>query len=305
MVGIDARNKHILDTKYICPVCSLILREPVQLTECGHRLCQTCLSAEQETTIKCRQCQTETSRIEMMFDRGFTNEMKSLSIDCSFCQWTGILNNYQEHLDQFHSNLNCESCDEHFNSVDKFNEHKVFECSKLIVECILKGLGCNERFICAKKKNHYLTEQHQQAIIKLVHQISSQFNDRQMDIDLSRSTTAGACIPPTVQFEEVYEMLNILASDIETLVNDEQRLRNESLQMQVTLTTLKEESSKLKLSVEELNTFLEGVKQNQDILNQDFVSLQEKINDLQYISYDGTLIWKIKNFHEKMSKLKN
>ncbi|CAF1175954.1 unnamed protein product [Rotaria sordida] len=114
-----------------------------------------------------------------------------------------------------------------------------------------------------------------------------------MDIDLPRSTTAEVCIPTTVQFEEVYEMLNILASGIETLVNDEQRLCNESLQMQITLITLKEELSKLKLSVEESNAFLQGVKQNQDILNQDFVSLQEKINDLQYVSYSKTLVWKI------------
>ena len=102
--------------------------------------------------------------MQILPDRGFKNDMKSIPIDCSFCQWTGVLNNYQviyfifelflnllsflvskEHLDQFHSNLNCESCDEHFNSVDKFNQHKIFECSKLIVECILKGFGCNER----------------------------------------------------------------------------------------------------------------------------------------------------------------
>ncbi|CAF3412096.1 unnamed protein product, partial [Rotaria sp. Silwood2] len=62
MVGIDARNKHILDPKYICSVCSLILRDPIQLTECGHRQCQTCLNPEQQTTIKCLQCQTETLR---------------------------------------------------------------------------------------------------------------------------------------------------------------------------------------------------------------------------------------------------
>ncbi|CAF1378698.1 unnamed protein product [Rotaria sordida] len=106
----------MLDRKYICPVCSLILREPVQLTECSDRLCQTCLNAEQE----------------------------------------------------------------------------------------------------------------------------------QMNIDLPRTTTAGACIPATAQFEEVHEMLNIFAGGIEALVNNEQRLSNESFQMQITLTILKEESSKLK-----------------------------------------------------------
>ncbi|CAF3886979.1 unnamed protein product [Rotaria sp. Silwood1] len=269
MVGIDARNKHILDTKYICPACSLILRDPVQLTQCGHRQCQTCLNVEQETTIKCQQCQSETLRIE-------------------------------EHLDQSHSNLKGEYCGEQFNSINKFNEHKLFECQQLTVDCILKDFGCNEPIIRAKMKDHYLTKQHQHAILNVVRQMLSQSNDRQMDIDLPRTTTAGACNPPVAQLEELHEMLNILAGAIETLINDEQCLTNESLQMQITLPTLTEELSKVKLSIEGSNSFLEGIKHNQVILNQDLSSLQEKINDLQYVSYDGTLVWKITNFQEKM-----
>jgi len=54
--------------------------------------------------------------------------------------------------------------------------------------------------------------------------------------------------------------------------------------------------------VEESHNFLQGVKHNQDILNQDLVSLKEKINDMQHGSYDGMFVWKITNFQEKMSK---
>ncbi|CAF1636685.1 unnamed protein product, partial [Rotaria sordida] len=253
-----------------------------------------------KTTIKCRQCQSETLRSDIQLDRGFKNDMKSLVIDCSFCQWTGILNNYEEHFDQSHSNVKCEYCSEQFNSVNKFNEHKVFECQQLSVDCILKDFGCNERIIRVKMKDHYLTEQHQHALLKVVRHMLPQLNDRQTDIDLPRITTAGAFDPATAQLEELYEMLNILVSGIETLNKDEQRLANESLQMQMILPTLTEELSKVKLSIEESNAFFEGVKCNQDILNQDLVSLQEKINDLQYVSYDGSLVWKITNFREKM-----
>ncbi|CAF3970841.1 unnamed protein product, partial [Rotaria sordida] len=42
MFGFDAKNKLILDTKFICPACTLILRDPIQLTYCGHRQCQSC-----------------------------------------------------------------------------------------------------------------------------------------------------------------------------------------------------------------------------------------------------------------------
>ncbi|CAF3756383.1 unnamed protein product [Rotaria sp. Silwood1] len=250
MIGIDAKNKHSLDTKYICSVCSLILRDPVQLSECGHRQCQSCFDAQHEITIKCRQCQSETSRSEILLDRGFKNDMKSIPIECSSCQWTGILNNYQ--------------------------------------------------IIRAELEDHYITEQHQHAILKVVRQMLSQLNGRHMDNDFSQATTTETSNPGTAELQELYEMLNILSSGIETLNNDQERLSNESLQIQVTIPTLTEELSKVKLSIEESNGFLEGVKHNQDVLNQDLASVQEKVNDLQYASYDGTLVWKITNFQEKM-----
>ncbi|CAF1091688.1 unnamed protein product [Rotaria sp. Silwood1] len=145
MVGIDAKNRHLLDTKYICPVCLLILRNPIQWSKCGHRQCQSCVDDQHAVTIKCPQCQFETLRVEMLFDRGFQNDMKSIPIDCAFCEWSGILNNYQKHLDESHANPKCEYCDKEFNSVNKCNEHKVSECQKLIVDCILKDFGCNEQ----------------------------------------------------------------------------------------------------------------------------------------------------------------
>ncbi|CAF1023598.1 unnamed protein product [Rotaria sordida] len=226
--------------------------------------------------------------------------MKSLPIDCSFCQWTGVLNNYQEHLDEHHSNSTCEYCGEEFNSIIKYNEHKISECQELTVNCILKDFGCNEQIIRTKLEEHYLTEQHQHAIIKVVRQMLSQSNDRLIDNDFSQVATSGDCNPGTAQLQELYEMLNILSGGIETLNNDQHRLSNESLQIQITIPTLIEELSKVKLSIEESNAFLEGMKHSQDILNQDLASVQEKIDDLRYVSYDGTLVWIITNFKEKM-----
>ncbi|CAF3209473.1 unnamed protein product [Rotaria sp. Silwood2] len=124
-----------------------------------------------------------------------------------------------------------------------------------------------------------------------------------MDIDHPRATTA--TVLAAAQSGEFYEMLNILVSSIEVLKDDEERQSNEPLQMQIKTITLMEELSKIKISVEESNVFFEGVKYQQDILNQDLISLQEKIDDLQYVSYDGAFIWKITNLKEKMRKLSN
>ncbi|CAF3845972.1 unnamed protein product [Rotaria sordida] len=251
MVGIDARNKNILDTKYTCPKCLLILRDPVQLSTCEYRLCQSCIDTQQGAPIKYPQCQTETPNGQVLLDRGFKSEMQSLPIDCSFCQWSGILNNYQ--------------------------------------------------FIRGKKEEHYLTTHHQEAILKVVRHMRSQLLDTKMETDITRTTTAVTSDPALIQLQEFYETLNILAGGIETLNDDGQRISNELLQCHIKLQTLVEDFSQVKLSVEESHSFLEGVKQNQDILNQDLTSLKEKINDMQYVSYDGTFIWKITNFQEKMT----
>jgi chromosome segregation ATPase len=130
----------------------------------------------------------------------------------------------------------------------------------------------------------------------------SQLLDAQMDIDLSQLTTATTGDSTIAQLHEVYETLNILSRGIETLNDDGQRLSNESLQAQIKLQALTKEFSEVKLSVEESHSYLEGVKHNQDILNQDLSSLKEKINDMQYVSYDGSFVWKITNFQEKMSE---
>ncbi|CAF4607999.1 unnamed protein product, partial [Rotaria sp. Silwood2] len=105
-------------------------------------------------------------------------------------------------------------------------------------------------------EEHYFTEQHQHVVMKVVRQMLLQLNDSQKNDDLSRITTAGDCNFATAHLQEFYEMLNILSGGIRTLNDDQQRLSNESLQIQVTLPALTEELSKGKLSTEESNAFL-------------------------------------------------
>jgi hypothetical protein len=97
---------------------------------------------------------------------------------------------------------------------------------------------------------HYLTQQHQESILKGIRQMRSRLPESQLNIDPSQTTTVAA--------------------------------------------------SDLQLSVEESHGFLQGVKHNQDILNQDLISLKENIDDMQNVSYDGTFVWKITSFKEKM-----
>lgn len=127
-----------------------------------------------------------------------------------------------------------------------------------------------------------------------------------MDVDVVQSgassmvtTTSGNL---STQMQETYETLNILASGIQTLNDDTQRLSSDSIRLQTSIESLNQNFKTLKLSIQEQNAFLDGLKPNQEILQQDVASLKQRVDDMQYVSYDGTLIWKIINFREKMSE---
>ncbi|CAF4411648.1 unnamed protein product [Rotaria sp. Silwood2] len=125
-----------------------------------------------------------------------------------------------------------------------------------------------------------------------------------MDVDMEQSTSSSMITTTngnlSTQWQEIYETINILASGIQTLDDDTQRLSSESIRLQSSIESLTQDFSSVKLSIQEQSSFLDGVKPNQEILQQDVASLKEKIDDMQYVSYDGTFIWKITNFHEKM-----
>jgi chromosome segregation ATPase len=87
------------------------------------------------------------------------------------------------------------------------------------------------------------------------------------------------------------------------LDEDSQRLNNESLYLKNSIDTLNKELAAVKLSIQEQNTFLDGLRPNQEILQQDLSSMKQKIEDSQFISYDGTLTWKISNVAEKMGQI--
>ena len=42
--GYDYEFSSPLPLEYECPICHLAFRDPVQLEECGHRFCQSCLT---------------------------------------------------------------------------------------------------------------------------------------------------------------------------------------------------------------------------------------------------------------------
>ena len=104
------------------------------------------------------------------------------------------------------------------------------------------------------------------------------------------------------QLDELNETINILANGSEALKGDIQQLNNELADHQMKLEKVVDNSSQVKASVEEDHPLLAGTKENLESLQRELQSLRESVDAKQRESYDGTLIWKISGFREKMSE---
>ncbi|CAF4130749.1 unnamed protein product [Rotaria sp. Silwood2] len=128
---------------------------------------------------------------------------------------------------------------------------------------------------------HYLTEQHQNALINAASQRSPESSQRQTDIVPCRGT----------------------ATDIHGLTTfnrDRHDRTNTSSENQNALPTLSESTSRVPLFTKSSRRFLETVENAQELLNQVTRSPGSKIDEGQDVSYDGTLAWKIRNVKEKI-----
>jgi SMC interacting uncharacterized protein involved in chromosome segregation len=131
--------------------------------------------------------------------------------------------------------------------------------------------------------------------------MKSQLRDNQMDTDTHQTTKTTNNFTMD-QLEELYETVRILSNGAQTLNEDRQRLNSELLEHQTKLQSLTDNASQVQVAVEEENAALNRIKKDVETLSEDLFSLKEKIDDMQYISYDGTFTWKITNFQEKMGK---
>ncbi len=124
-----------------------------------------------------------------------------------------------------------------------------------------------------------------------------------MDVDNHPHTTTSLSGDTNTQLKEVDETVDVLTGGLQALNEDAQRLSTESLHLHNMLDVLTKDFAKLKLSIQEQNGFLDGLKPSQEILSQDVASIKQKIEDLQFVSYDGTYTWKITNFAERMGEM--
>jgi len=85
------------DNKWKCIFCKLIIKEPIQLTECGHRACKGCFESRAAAAIDgnmicpVEDCKIEYIKTQTMPDRAFKKELDLYSITCYYKKMVTVL----------------------------------------------------------------------------------------------------------------------------------------------------------------------------------------------------------------------
>lgn len=151
-------------------------------------------------------------------------------------------------------------------------------------------------------QEHCLTEEHQRIILqRVIGKPPLSINDL-YEQELPSPYTTTSNVSSNIDSKQLDKSLGFLVNGIQSLNDDSQRLFTESMHLQNTAQSLSEDYSKIKVAVQETSALLDAQKSNQQILEQSLASIQQQIDDLRNVSYDGTYIWKITNFQQVLGK---
>ncbi|CAF1578266.1 unnamed protein product [Rotaria sp. Silwood1] len=206
-----------------------------------------------------------------------------------------------EHLDRDHLNPSCEHCGKMFNTVNPLTQH-ISICEKARMNCVLEPYGCNEQFLRMNIRDHFLSVQHQSALLQyLCKNTQHQINDElvissRTKITINRETDEIF----NRNLQQLLETTDVLLGGVSALTDDAQRLSSELLHHQTLLRSLSEKVSNLKIAVEETHSSINAHQTNQQICEEGLTSLQQQFEDQKNISTDGKLMWKITNVQQKI-----
>lgn len=156
---VSSTAKVAIDKKYLCPLCQLIFKDPVQ-TDCGHVYCHSCLQKLKRHDGGFT-CPVDMQSFDKLFPDNFMKrEVLSLIIDCpnsdDDCKWKGEVRHSEVHLascpaeKEQCTNNNCPTKVKR----SEFQRHVQHECLYRQQLCPL----CNQTMTAAVLKVHLAQE---------------------------------------------------------------------------------------------------------------------------------------------------
>lgn len=134
-----------VDQKYLCRICGLLLRQPLQ-GDCGHRFCRGCIPVLEEQEdggpALCPACETEGEETrltpdDVYPDKAIQRDMMDLPATCvnDSCTWSGDFSNYVTHEGTCERRqVTCE-CGETVVAV-RMSKHVASECQLREISCV-------------------------------------------------------------------------------------------------------------------------------------------------------------------------
>ncbi|XP_015767410.1 PREDICTED: TNF receptor-associated factor 4-like [Acropora digitifera] len=137
-----------IEDDWVCPICTLPLKEAVQTRPCGHRFCKACIEShfarqeEVKQQLTCPGCRTDLNKEQDIFgDLAVDRKIRSFTIKCPSrsrgCQWTGELRARDDHLPScLHEIVSCtnEICDVKLQRKE-LQDHVTTKCDWRILRC--------------------------------------------------------------------------------------------------------------------------------------------------------------------------
>ncbi len=102
--GYDNDFVETVPDRYVCTVCTKVLRDPHLTSCCGQHFCETCLNYwfEKHRQQSCPHCRTKGSGFNHFLDKKLKREISELKIWCSNkdkgCEWRDELQSLEKHI---------------------------------------------------------------------------------------------------------------------------------------------------------------------------------------------------------------
>ncbi|CAF0831586.1 unnamed protein product [Didymodactylos carnosus] len=214
---------------------------------------------------------------DLVNDRGFERELDQLKVTRvekqNNCEWIRYLKDYRKHLDKSYSNNICQYCGGNFLALIAPHKHIKDDCLKVPVTCPLHDeYGCSDHIVREDFEKHLLTEQQQAALVSSIEEM-----------------------------EKFTEKLTILDQGIKTLMSNTARIASEIQRNEHIIQSVFSAIQPLKLSIDEKDSFLARVSQNQQIIQEELTKTKEDLQNIEHTFYDGMFTWKITNVSDKMA----
>ncbi|KAG5269382.1 hypothetical protein AALO_G00201370, partial [Alosa alosa] len=157
MPGFDYKFLEKPKRRFQCPLCSKAMREPVQVSTCGHRFCDTCLQEFlSEGVFKCPEDQLPLDYAKIYPDPELEQQILALAIRCIHseegCRWSGPMKQLQGHFSTCAFNvIPCPNrCAIKLTRRD-LPEHLQHDCPKRKVKCEFCGSEfTGEAYACCR-----------------------------------------------------------------------------------------------------------------------------------------------------------